>query len=158
MTPDESLQLKALAYKLIALATGDVVEVEPFDEAYYLEAYPDVKAAIPKYFSSGRDHYERCGKAEGRHATRPPPVVPVPLPEPPPAAGWEPRAAYPSVAALLADVNAHGHAYAVAVNGNQVRSGFGPADAYWTWSDGSVRTTKPADSGGGEIEIAVEQG
>ena len=37
-----------------------------FDEAMYLYLYPDVAAAIPQWFSSGEDHYNRRGAAEGR--------------------------------------------------------------------------------------------
>jgi SAM-dependent methyltransferase len=39
-----------------------------FDEALYLAAHPDVRAAVDAgSFSSGRDHYERFGKSEGRY-------------------------------------------------------------------------------------------
>jgi len=40
-----------------------------FDEAAYLRRYADVRAAVHKgVFSSGRDHFLRCGRAEGRQA------------------------------------------------------------------------------------------
>jgi hypothetical protein len=43
-----------------------------FDEQYYLEANPDVKAAVEdRVYRSGFEHYERHGRAEGRNPTRP---------------------------------------------------------------------------------------
>jgi GT2 family glycosyltransferase len=43
-------------------------EEAPFDEETYLRFNPDVRAALAGgLFASGRDHYERYGKAEGRH-------------------------------------------------------------------------------------------
>jgi hypothetical protein len=123
---------------------------EPFDAAYYLEANPDVKAAIPQYFASAWDHYDRCGRAEGRQAVRPvvvvpvpPPVVPVPPPVPPAPAGWEPRAAYSSLAALKADLKGKAFEQAVNLGSDEVQSGFGPAFNYYLWEDGSVRRTEP---------------
>ena len=42
-------------------------EAETWNEALYLAVNPDVAAAIArKEFASGRDHYERAGRAEGR--------------------------------------------------------------------------------------------
>lgn len=42
-------------------------EEPPFDEAWYLDAYPDVRDAVAGgVFESGRDHWLRFGKAEGR--------------------------------------------------------------------------------------------
>lgn len=43
-----------------------------FDEAAYLEAHPDIAAAIDRgVFSSGFDHYQRHGWSEGRSLGRP---------------------------------------------------------------------------------------
>lgn len=43
-----------------------------FDEAYYLEIYPDVAAAIERgEYASAREHYLEHGAAEGRAASRP---------------------------------------------------------------------------------------
>jgi SAM-dependent methyltransferase len=43
------------------------VEELPFDEAWYLDAYPDVRDAVAGgVFESGHDHWLRFGKAEGR--------------------------------------------------------------------------------------------
>jgi SAM-dependent methyltransferase len=40
---------------------------EEFDETYYLAAYPDVAAAVAAgKFASGREHFERFGRPEGR--------------------------------------------------------------------------------------------
>lgn len=48
----------------------------PFDEAWYLATYGDVKAAVAaEIFPSGHDHYLQHGRAEGRQ----------PLPKPPKA-------------------------------------------------------------------------
>jgi hypothetical protein len=44
------------------------MENKIFDEEYYLNKYPDVKAAIPKLFKSGFDHYRDFGMKEGRDA------------------------------------------------------------------------------------------
>lgn len=41
----------------------------PFDEAWYLETYGDVKAAVAaEIFPSGQDHYIQHGRAEGRQS------------------------------------------------------------------------------------------
>ena len=40
---------------------------QEFNEAEYLEANPDVAAAVKEWkFHSGRDHYEKYGESEGR--------------------------------------------------------------------------------------------
>lgn len=45
--------------------------MEEFDEQYYLEQYPDVKAAVVrKQFASGLDHYRIYGRQEGRRPRR----------------------------------------------------------------------------------------
>lgn len=42
-----------------------------FDEAWYLQANPDIAAAVADgHFSSGFDHFRRHGRAEGRRGTR----------------------------------------------------------------------------------------
>ena len=42
-------------------------EEAPFDEAWYVDAYPDVRDAVAGgTFESGHDHWLRFGKAEGR--------------------------------------------------------------------------------------------
>src|SRR5581483_9993804 len=44
-----------------------VVDEEPFDEAAYLQAHPDVARAVAAgIFPSGRAHYASHGRAEGR--------------------------------------------------------------------------------------------
>ena len=52
-----------------------------FNEAAYLDAYPDVRAAVlQKTVGSGQEHYQRYGRAEGRQASfSPVPVPSVPL-------------------------------------------------------------------------------
>ncbi|MDX2243100.1 MAG: hypothetical protein NW224_20660 [Leptolyngbyaceae cyanobacterium bins.302] len=41
--------------------------VSGFDENFYLEAYPDVEAAVrQRRFRSGCDHYQKNGRFEGR--------------------------------------------------------------------------------------------
>jgi SAM-dependent methyltransferase len=48
-----------------------------FDESFYLDEYPDVRAAVAEgHFTSGRDHYERFGRREKRR--------PLPFPGNPP--------------------------------------------------------------------------
>lgn len=45
------------------------ITAQNFCEEFYLAAYPDVQAAISNgCFSSGFEHYELCGEAEGRAA------------------------------------------------------------------------------------------
>ncbi len=45
------------------------VEPLPFDEAYYLATHPDVAAAVANgLFTSGLDHFHRCGRREGRRS------------------------------------------------------------------------------------------
>ena len=115
---------------------------EPFDEAYYLQANPDVAAAVQAgMFINGWHHYDTNGRAEGRPAVRP--AVVTPPPEPPPATQWEPRAVYPSPAALKADLKGKAFSQCVLLDNAEVQSGFGPAYNYYQWADGSVRTTQP---------------
>lgn len=48
-------------------AAPPAAEEAPFDEAWYLDVYPDVRDAIAAgAFESGHDHWLRFGKAEGR--------------------------------------------------------------------------------------------
>lgn len=48
-------------------AAPPAVDAEDWNEALYLAANPDVAAAIARgEFKSGREHYERAGRAEGR--------------------------------------------------------------------------------------------
>jgi hypothetical protein len=120
---------------------------DPFDEAYYLEANPDVAAAVRAgVFTTGHQHYLMHGKAEGRLPTRPSsPATPPPAPPPSSSSTWEPAAAYASPAALVAAFNAHADfATAITIDGKQYVSGFGPALAYHTWGDGTVRQAEPA--------------
>lgn len=50
-----------------ARAPNAAAEETPFDEAWYLDAYPDVRDAVAAgVFESGRDHWLRFGKTEGR--------------------------------------------------------------------------------------------
>jgi hypothetical protein len=66
----ETLQQLRLALEVALLDDGTVYPLA-FDEAYYLESNPDVRAAVDdKIFRSGHEHYERHGKAEGRRPTR----------------------------------------------------------------------------------------
>ena len=45
------------------------VEALPFDEAYYIKTHPDVAAAVAAgLFSSGLDHFCKCGRREGRRS------------------------------------------------------------------------------------------
>lgn len=57
----ESSGLRRETNKIIVGITGDT-----FDEEYYLSEHPDVRNAVPKFFSNGLDHYNRYGKKEGR--------------------------------------------------------------------------------------------
>lgn len=58
---------------------------EPFDEAYYLEANPDVAAAVAAgAFVNGWHHFDLHGRAEGRAPVRPP-ATPAPTPASTPA-------------------------------------------------------------------------
>ncbi len=60
---------------------------DTFDEASYLRANPDVAAAVQAgQFKSGRQHYDKYGRNEGRRlvAEAAPEPVPVPVPVPVP--------------------------------------------------------------------------
>lgn len=49
--------------------TGQRPGFAPFDEAFYLDLYPDVANAVTAgRFDSGWTHYDRTGRAEGRRA------------------------------------------------------------------------------------------
>lgn len=108
---------------------------EGFDEAFYLRTYTDVANAVKAgYFTSGADHYIKHGAQEKREYKAPTPV-------PPPAPAWQPRAAYASSQALVADLKANNCPYMVAVDGHVVYDGdgFGPPMRYYMWRDGTVR-------------------
>jgi subtilisin family serine protease len=56
-----------LGFYNVSFATQASRASMPFDEAYYLMRYGDVRAAVQAgYFSSGREHFESYGKYEGR--------------------------------------------------------------------------------------------
>lgn len=158
---DYAAKLRAIAAELEAKDNPVPPNPEPaplpvpptFDEAWYLLRYPDVKAAIPQYFSSGWDHYNRCGRAEGRFPTPTvtpgPPPVPVPLPSPPPApAPWGLADQYASVANFYEVLAAHrDHMYGVNLDNRDAFGDgvarFGPATNYYSWPDGTVRLGTP---------------
>lgn len=105
-----------------------------FDEAYYLEANPDVRAAVEdKIFRSGYEHYTKHGKAEGRSPTRKATT----------AQTWMPDGTYPSRADLVAALTANRFTNAVMLDGASVFDGFGPALQYWSWPDFMIRSRKP---------------
>ena len=56
------------ASKLGSRSGSETNEVSPdFDEAFYLAQYPDVAAVVAAgAFASGRDHYDKHGRSEGR--------------------------------------------------------------------------------------------
>ena len=65
-----------------------------FDEQFYLGYYADVAEAVRQgSFSSGWQHYDRYGRAEGRYqnASEVPQPTPVPTPAPTPAPGPGPE-------------------------------------------------------------------
>jgi pimeloyl-ACP methyl ester carboxylesterase len=48
-------------------ASGRVCDPPPFDEAFYRACYPDVDEAVRAgRFASGWEHFDRCGRREGR--------------------------------------------------------------------------------------------
>jgi hypothetical protein len=121
--------------------------VEAFDEGWYLLQNPDVKAAIPQYFSSGWDHYDKCGRAEGRQpaptVTPGPPPIPVPLPELEPTT-WSPLSQYANAAALQAACRAHpGFENGIYLDDKNAfpdgKDRFGPFIHFYSWPDGTVR-------------------
>ena len=64
------LRLRAETGRLVQEPEEEASEPEEefeFDEAWYLERYPDVRAAIQaELIPSGREHYRRHGRGEGR--------------------------------------------------------------------------------------------
>jgi len=53
-----------------------IATLENYDEQAYLDANPDVAAAVrANGFRSGRDHFDACGHAEGRRMLAPLPVL-----------------------------------------------------------------------------------
>jgi hypothetical protein len=79
-----------------ASAPAQSVASAGFNEELYLAANPDVAAAVARgQFASGRMHYNRHGRFEGRplaptEAAPGPAPTPAPAPVPPPASGPEP--------------------------------------------------------------------
>ncbi len=56
----------------------DITTPENYDEQAYVDANPDVAAAVrANVFRSGRDHFDAYGHAEGRRKLGPPPVLRV---------------------------------------------------------------------------------
>jgi hypothetical protein len=54
----------------------DITTPENYDEQAYVDANPDVAAAVrANVFRSGRDHFDAIGHAEGRRKLAPPPVL-----------------------------------------------------------------------------------
>ena len=140
----DTLQQLRLALEVALLDTDTGHEVPlAFDESYYLEANPDVRAAVAdKIFRSGYEHYMRHGRAEGRRATRS--SAPLPVIEPPvQVPQWVPDPLYLSSDRLVAALNAHGFAHTVTVDEVKAYDGFGPAVQYWTWPDKTVQTRRP---------------
>ncbi len=65
------MRLATTAFSLLLLAClprlAAAQGAPAFDERYYITAYADVRAAVARgTFTSGLDHYDRYGKAEGR--------------------------------------------------------------------------------------------
>lgn len=139
----------------LALGTDGGPEVPlAFDEVYYLESNPDVRAAVEdKIFRSGYEHYIRHGKAEheenlkhGRLVRCPTrPSVPAPTPAPSQAAQWAPAEFYFSKQDLLDALVANRFDHVVHVDGSVAfnENGFGPPLQYWTWPDNGLRLRKP---------------
>ncbi|HPD73455.1 MAG TPA: hypothetical protein PLL30_16910 [Candidatus Krumholzibacteria bacterium] len=114
-----------------------------FDEAFYLETYPDVANAVRLgYYRSGGHHYIMDGFKEGRVYRRPAAPPPVPPPAPTPA---YPRDEYPSLDALLADCRERKLMTMIHVDGTRVweGDGFGPPLSFYRRSDGVLVTSKP---------------
>jgi hypothetical protein len=152
----ETLENLRVALEVALVATSQEVPLA-FDEAFYLEANPDVRAAVEdKIFRSGYEHYQRHGKAEGRLPTRPA-VAPVPAPTPLPKVQWFPAESYLSEADLVSDVVKWNFDAAVNVDGAQVHDGFGPAKQYWTWPDRSVQSRKPLSPKLNDSYASVDQ-
>jgi hypothetical protein len=56
-----------VAYDDLLSVLKGILECVAFDEAWYLERYPDVAGAVKKgKFSSARNHFVECGYFEGR--------------------------------------------------------------------------------------------
>jgi hypothetical protein len=138
----ETLENLRVALEVALVATAPGVPLA-FDEAYYLEINPDVRAAVEdKIFRSGYEHYVRHGKAEGRLPTRPA-VAPVPAPTPLPEIQWWPAESYLSSADLVRDAMEHKFEYTIHVDDMPVHAGHFPAKKYWTWPDRSVQSRRP---------------
>jgi len=120
-----------------------VPPVEPlpadFNEAFYLAANPDVVpyVGVGKAYATGGAHYLLWGRMEGRPYKRVGPATPPP---PPVDSQWNPKAAYSSSMAMLADITGNNFPQAVNLDGRNVKEGFGPAVNYYQWADGTVRT------------------
>jgi hypothetical protein len=154
----EAYGLIKAAHRLPAVASVEPKPVDPpkpidppkpterFDEAWYLKTYPDVAAAIPKYFASGWDHYDKAGRAEGR---KPYPPISPPVPPVEPPKEWVPADQYANRAIARA-VFAQNQSYSqiIMIDGQNgfpnEGSRFGPPLNYYTWPDGSVRQERPA--------------
>ena len=70
---DHSILLGEAAWDEVAgwilafMAGGPGAPIEGFDEAFYLQAYPDVAEALAAgRFRSGLDHFEQIGRRKGR--------------------------------------------------------------------------------------------
>jgi len=152
----ETLENLRVALEVALVATSPAVPMA-FDEAFYLEANPDVRAAVEdKIFRSGYEHYVRHGKAEGRLPTRPA-VAPVPAPTPLPKTQWFPAESYLSETDLVSDVVKWNFEWAVNVDGARVHDGFGPAKQYWTWPDKSVQSRRPQSPKLNDSYASVDQ-
>lgn len=67
---DEGVDTLTITRHGIDFLLQQALQGQEFDEAWYLEAYPDVKEAVEKgAFESGRDHFLRFGYFEGRALT-----------------------------------------------------------------------------------------
>jgi hypothetical protein len=158
----ETLENLRVALEVALVATSPGVPLA-FDEAYYLEINPDVRAAVEdRIFRSGYEHYQRHGKAEmliGKRSpliTRPA-VAPVPTPTPLPEIQWFPAESYLSADDLVRDVVKWNFEGAVAVDGALVHDGFGPAKQYWTWPDRSVQSRRPQSPKLNDSYASVDQ-
>ena len=127
-----------------------------FNEAFYLAANPDVVpyVGVGKAYATGGDHYLLWGRMEGRKY-KPDTWTTTILTPIPPVEQWNPKAAYSSSMAMLADITGNNFPQAVNLDGRNVKEGFGPAVNYYQWADGTVRTE---DSGQGSLPLVVDVG